>query len=221
MNAHALRRLLPLLVGVVILIGATAIVVVRPPVPFVTGGGSTADASDLNEQPAPDFHLTDSNGNLVSMTQMKGKAVALTFIYTSCPDVCPLITANFAQAFHQVGPDTARVRLVAITVDPETDTPQRVSEYSQAMGMVGKWEFLTGTRDELQPVWSSYWVAPIPVDQADQLAAEGLAVGQADQTFQGLHTAPVFLIDAQGRERRLLDPTFSPQELVSGLRALL
>jgi protein SCO1 len=215
-----MRRWLPLIVGAVMLVVATLVTVVWTQHPFGPIGGQV-DGTSLDNQPAPDFHLTDADGRVVSMDQMRGKAVALTFIYTSCPDVCPIITSNFKQAADQLGADTSHVSLMAITVDPETDTPGRIAQYSQAMGIQGQWEFLTGTRDQLAPVWAAYWVAPIPLTQAQELATLGPSTVQSDPNFQALHTAPVFVIDRQGRERWLLDPSVSAGEIASALRAAL
>src|SRR5579871_2278738 len=129
-----MRGFLPLVVGVVVLLVATLVAVVWTEHPFAELGHAV-DGTSLDDQPAPDFHLTDASGQLVSMDQMRGKAVALTFIYTSCPDVCPIITSNFKQAAELLGSDAAHVSLMAITVDPETDTPGRIAQYSAAMGM--------------------------------------------------------------------------------------
>jgi cytochrome oxidase Cu insertion factor (SCO1/SenC/PrrC family) len=87
-----------------------------------------------DRQPAPDFALTDHFGNPTSLSQFRGHPVALTFIYTHCPDVCPLIASNMHAAFGQFGGDASQVALLAVTVDPEKTTrlirfePSRTSE---------------------------------------------------------------------------------------------
>lgn len=68
----------------------------------------------------------------------------------------------WVQWHRDLGPETSKVAFVAITVDPETDTARRIAQYSQVMGMAGKWEFLTGSRAALTPFWSAYHVAPNP-----------------------------------------------------------
>ncbi|MDQ1472430.1 MAG: hypothetical protein QOJ99_3910 [Bryobacterales bacterium] len=91
----------------------------------------------------PDFRLTDEQGNAVSSADLRGKVVAINFIYTRCPlpDVCPRLSANFALLQKRV-PD---VVLLSITVDPDYDTPAVLSEYARRWGAVSpRWRFLTG-----------------------------------------------------------------------------
>lgn len=214
MAQSKIKRVAPLLVGAVVLVAAT--LVLTRVVPF----GDTLVGTDLNATPAPEFRLSDAAGHEISLAGLRGKAVALTFIYTSCPDVCPLITQKFRQTYAQLGLDAGKVAFVAITVDPETDTPQRIAEYSQAMGMTGKWNFLTGSRAELTPIWKAYGVAPVPAQQAALLVQKGPQVAQNDPAFQGVHSAVVYVIDPLGRERRLLGPDFTPTQLADDLRAL-
>jgi len=217
MVTRRIPRLAPLLVGVIVLVAAT--LVLTNVLPF-GGGQPKLVGTNLNSTPAPEFRLTDASGHEISLAGLRGKAVALTFIYTSCPDVCPLITQKFHQAYTQLGPDAGKVAFVAITVDPETDTTQRIAEYSQAMGMAGKWDFLTGTRAELTPIWKAYGIGPVSAEQAALLVQKGPAAAQNNSAFQGVHSAVVYVIDPLGRERRLLDPDFTPTQLAGDLRSL-
>ena len=176
--------------------------------------------TSLGEQGAPSFRLTDATGRPVSLAGLRGKAVALTFLYTSCPDICPLTAEKFRQVHDQLGAAVDRVALVAITVDPETDTPQRMEQYSQEMRLVGKWDFLTGSRAELAPVWSAYYVLPLSAEQAIELVERGPGTAKADPTFEAAHSLVVYVIDPQGRERRLLGSDFAPSDLTRDLKAL-
>src|SRR5690349_6366515 len=79
--------------------------------------------------PAPSFALTAQDGTVVTLDQLRGKVVALTFIYTGCPDVCPLLTEKMAQVQGELGADFgAKIFFVSITLDPERDTPQVLHE---------------------------------------------------------------------------------------------
>lgn len=60
----------------------------------------------------------------------------LTFLYTSCPDICPLITSKLRESYQLINGVASRVAFLAVTVDPERDTVQQVYEYSQKMGKV-------------------------------------------------------------------------------------
>lgn len=66
-------------------------------------GGTTLVGTDLGAVPAPDFQLTDERGEPVSLASLRGKAVVLTFLYTSCPDTCPLVATKLGQVQRQLG----------------------------------------------------------------------------------------------------------------------
>jgi protein SCO1/2 len=91
----------------------------------------------------PDFRLTDEQGKTVSLAGLRGKVVAINFIYTRCPlpDVCPRLSAAFALLQKRL----QDVVLLSITVDPDYDTPAVLAEYARRWGAVSPgWRFLTG-----------------------------------------------------------------------------
>jgi protein SCO1 len=101
--------------------------------------------------PAPEVSLTTQDGKRLSLKDLRGKVVAVTFISTSCADTYPLLTAKLAGLQARLGTDFgAKVFFVAITVDPERDTPQVLKRYAQAHGAnLAGWAFLTGTPAEI------------------------------------------------------------------------
>src|SRR3712207_9258662 len=96
--------------------------------------------------PAPNFALTSSDGHQVTLRDLRGKVVAVAFIYTSCADVCPLLTEKMAQVRDELGPEFGRsIAFVSITVDPERDTPDVLKGYAAAFGADrGGWPSLAG-----------------------------------------------------------------------------
>jgi protein SCO1/2 len=107
-----------------------------------------------------DFTLTDQNGKPFQLKNSRGKIVLVTFIFTTCPDVCPLLTAKFAavqrtleqRKFHDY-------QLVSITTDPERDQPAALKKYAGNFKADSKrWSFLTGSRAELAKVWKIFQV---------------------------------------------------------------
>jgi len=104
---------------------------------------------------APDFVLTDQNGARFDSTKLRGKVVAIDFIYTTCTDVCPLFTANFAQLQRTLNKEHAGdVFFISITTDPEVDSPKVLKAYAQRYGAdFNNWAFLTGTEEQLKAVW--------------------------------------------------------------------
>ena len=109
---------------------------------------------------APVFSLTTADGGRLALADLRGKVVAVTFIYATCTDTCPLLTAKLAGLGQRMGKDFgAKVAFVAITVDPERDTPDVLRSYAQAHGASGAgWAFLTGTPAEIKDVAQRYGV---------------------------------------------------------------
>src|SRR2546423_1595885 len=92
--------------------------------------------TDLGATDAPDFTLTDGvTGRAVTLSAQRGQIVALTFLYTSCPDVCPLTAARFRAAQAELQADASRVTFMAVSVDPDRDTPQAGGNFSAAHGL--------------------------------------------------------------------------------------
>lgn len=136
--------------------------------------------------PVSDFTLVDQEGNPFRWRDLRGKIVVVTFIYTSCPDVCPLFTAKLA-ALQQAltTPLQEEVYFLSITTDPEVDTPAVLKAYAQRFeANLDAWSFLTGSKVALQEVWKAFGV---------QVKKYG--PGQVQ------HTELTTLIDGQGIRR--------------------
>ncbi len=108
---------------------------------------------------APDFTLTDQDGNDVSLSDFDGKVVIVAFTYTSCTDVCPIIEANMNYMAGELGDSYGEdVVYLSITIDPLRDTPEVLAQYVADNGY--NWPHLTSTDFELlKGMWSSWGVA--------------------------------------------------------------
>ncbi len=164
---------------------------------------------------AYDFHLADQDGRTVSLSAFRGKAVALTFLYTHCPDVCPLIADNMGLASQQLGDTGKRVALVAISVDPRGDTPTAVREFLRAHRVEKRLLYLTGTFAQLRPVWAHYYVG----NDAKEITPEAVAASTPTPQQVG-HTAIVYVIDLNGDIRAFLPGNVDPKDLEADLRLL-
>jgi protein SCO1/2 len=164
--------------------------------------------TDLGKAPAPDFHLTDPSGRAVSLAGLRGRVVVLTFLYTHCPDECPLIAEKLHTTAAQMGDAMSKVSFVAISVDPDNDTPAAIQAFLRQHQIEGQLTFLTGSHDQLAPVWAAYYIAA----QANADAANSASV---------LHSTRVLVIDQAGDERVNFESDFDPTDLVFDLRALL
>lgn len=124
-------------------------------------------------RPAPDFVLVDRTGQPFEMRDQKGKIVLLSFAYTSCPSICPLLYKTFSEVEKEFpGRIDGDIVLAFITLDPEADTPERMSDTVKRFG--ARWHFLTGEMDTLTRVWEDYHV---------YRKKEGLLVDHAGLTY--------------------------------------
>src|SRR5499427_4667859 len=125
-----------------------------------TGHEAKADLHLSKIGPAPEFTLTTQDGARLSLHDLRGKVVAVTFIYASCADTCPLLTAKMAGLQARLGADFgSRVFFASITVDPERDTPAALKHYAHGHGAdLRGWAFLTGAPAEIQEVAKRYGV---------------------------------------------------------------
>lgn len=110
-----------------------------------------------------DFRLIDQNGRRFEFSAVKGKIVVLAFAYTSCPDVCPLITAAMKQVQSDLNQaENAAVYFLTVTTDPEVDSAKVLAAYAARFGAdLSNWAFLTGEADTLKKVWQNFGVRVI------------------------------------------------------------
>jgi protein SCO1/2 len=156
---------------------------------------------------APDFTLTSQDGAEVTLGALRGKVVALTFIYTSCADVCPMLSDKMARVQDDLGADFgAKIAFLSITVDPQHDTPEVLKEYADALDAnLAGWSFLTGPPADVRDVARRYGVAVVPA-----------ADGQVD------HTLLTTLVDRRGIMRvQYLGYRFDPEEFRHDLLRLV
>jgi cytochrome oxidase Cu insertion factor (SCO1/SenC/PrrC family) len=141
--------------------------------------------SSLGELPAPDFRLQNQFGQSMSLSQFRGKVVMLAFEDSECTTVCPLTTQSMLEAKQLLGPAGEKVQLLGIDANPDATSVADVLSYSRAHGLVNQWDFLTGSVAQLKSTWGLYHIA-VQIEQ-----------GQID------HTPALYVIDQQGRERKL------------------
>ncbi len=147
--------------------------------------GAPAVPGMLNVK-APDFVLLNQDGERFDSAKLRGKIVAIDFIYTTCTDVCPLFTANFAQLQRTLNKEHAGdVFFISITTDPEVDSPPVLKSYAHRYGAnFHNWAFLTGTEKQLNAVWKGLGIRVI---------RKGRGLVQ--------HTSLTTLLDRQGIRR--------------------
>jgi protein SCO1/2 len=143
-----------------------------------TSSGLAAPLAPEKPGPAPAFTLDNQFGKPISLSQYRGKAVLLTFLYVHCPDVCPLITAALRTTTDKLGADAKDVQVIAISVDPVGDTPKAVRSYLRVRGVLHRFQYLVGTRKQLAPVWAKYHIVSEPDPKLKRLVGHtGIVIG--------------------------------------------
>ncbi len=170
---------------------------------------ATLHGTDLGGVSAPDFRLTDQFGNPVSLSQFRGQPVVLTFLYTHCPDTCPLIADKLHLTLSKLGGASSKVGVLAVSTDPQNDTKQSAYEFSQTHHLLNQWHFLLGDSSTLAPIWSAYHIYSKPATPTPS----------SPDTVD--HTIAIYLIDKQGHERSFYAEDFNPSELASDIQTLL
>ncbi|MBI5030012.1 MAG: SCO family protein [Chloroflexi bacterium] len=161
---------------------------------------------DLGKDRSPDFRLNDARGESVALSDYRGKVVVLSFLYTNCLDECPLIASKLRSVANQLGDSMKQVAYVAVSVDPEYDTPAAVQEFLQVHNLDGKMRYLIGTKEQLEPIWKAYYVGTL---------------SNASSVNPVAHTTRTLIIDKQGNQRIELGTIFDPADAVYNVRALL
>ncbi len=143
------------------------------------------DPGTVLSRPAPDFTLTDQFGHPISLSAYRGKVVILAFNDSECTTICPLTTTAMVDAKALLGAAGSKVQLLGIDANPDATSVHDVLSYSELHGMLRDWHFMTGSDAHLKQVWHQYGIL-VAIER-----------GQVD------HTPALFVIDPQGRLRRL------------------
>lgn len=142
--------------------------------------------------------LRDQDGEAVGLADFAGRPVVVTFLYTTCEDTCPLTAQQIRGALDDLGED---VPVVAISVDPANDTPERARRFLLEQQMTGRMVFMLGPRAALERQWTAYGIRP----QKEDLE----------------HTASLVILDGEGRQRIGFPiDKLTPEGLAHDLRVL-
>jgi cytochrome oxidase Cu insertion factor (SCO1/SenC/PrrC family) len=140
---------------------------------------------------APDFHLINQDGRAVSLADLRGYTVAMTFLDPVCTTDCPLIAQEFRAANQMLGPAAAKVRFVAIAANPQYHSVTALDDFDRVEGLTSlrNWTYLTGSTTTLQSVLNAY----------------GVAVANGEAGSMTIHADTAYVINADGRVRWILD----------------
>ena len=197
-----------------VLLSLVVLVVIGGGVALLTVGGSSAqqakkaqakaanfDAQALLSPPtqAPPLVLRNYLGQTVNINSYRGKAVLVTFLYTNCPDICPLITSNLRVTQNLMGAKgSSKVQIIAVSVDPRGDTPKAVGAFLAKHEMTGRMQYLIGSAPQLAKVWKAWGVGSERDEEQPQFVN---------------HTGLIYGITASGKRETIYASSFQPAEI--------
>jgi protein SCO1 len=153
---------------------------------------------------SPDFLLIDVDGRPRTMADYRGKVVVLMFGFVRCPDVCPTELIKLAEAMKKLGPASAHVQVLFISLDPERDTPAILKSYVEAFDP--RFGGLSGTTAQTDAAAASFFVQYAKVPDGDDYVIS--------------HSSGIYLIDTVGRLRLVGTMNTTVADLVHDIAAL-
>lgn len=162
-----------------------------------------------------EFRLTDQFGEEIFFPEKYlGEVLLVGYVYTHCPDICPIITYNMRDVQRALA-DEEGFRLISISFDPDRDTPQVLYEYANNYRLdQANWSLLTGDRREVEAVLEKLRISTVKTPS--RFTEENIPIYFID------HTDRVTIIDRRGQIRRnYLGSEFDPEEVISDARVLL
>jgi protein SCO1/2 len=130
--------------------------------PMLTASFAHAETKKYNrsieQYNIPDVVLTNQDGKKVHLKNLlqSDQPVVVDFIFGTCTTICPILSAGYANLQQRLGPDSVKVRLVSFSIDPENDTPEVMKTYLKRYKAKPGWEFLTGSRSDIDKVMNAF-----------------------------------------------------------------
>lgn len=180
------------------------------------------DATELPRlRQAPAFSLIDQEGRTVSSDELKGKAYLVSFIYTNCTDICPVLTMQMRslqtklQANGLLGTE---IDLLSITVDPDRDTPPVLASYAeQHQADTATWRFLTGDLEQIRQVVVDGFLLGLQPSSAHSNHAN-----HSQESYEVTHSGRIALVDPTGQIRAYYDGTeMNEAQVIADIQGLL
>ena len=173
---------------------------------------------------AIDFTLVDQFGETVRLSDYQNQVVVLTFVYTACNDICPVIAHHLKDTEKYLSYEPNEIAILLISVDPGSDTIKSTQQFLSDYGMLEKWKYLVGEEEALKAVWRAFYIStsikegdPVANDSNSKDALETQLLANYSVTHQG----PVYLIDRTGHSRSVFTLPFEPEDLANDMKILL
>jgi len=155
------------------------------------------------------FSLYDQHGDLKSLDDFSGKIILMTFLYSTCSDICPDMTNLLLQidANNTLGND---IVFLIISVDSEVDNNVTVNRYLDSISKADSWIYLMGNQEKLVEIFDYYYVSNFKIS--------GLEISKNEKI---IHSSPLYLLDKEGNTRILYTMPFDPMHVLHDVELMV
>ena len=176
----------------------------------------------------PSVTLSNQHNELLSPINFEGQVIILTFLYTSCTNVCPVV-ANQIKYVYQALANESDLEVVIISVDPSGDNVESTKEFLDRFNMNDDWSYLIGDERDLRQMWDAYYVDPVTSIKKDSKHQATSTTKKHTSAKQGLiqesleiiHSTPIYLIDKKGIAKILYTTPFEVEDMIHDVEYLI
>ena len=178
-SLHSLNLLLLVVFSLTYLVGCTP------------ANNSKLYGTALNNHDGSLFSLLDENDFEVTDQTYMGQVHLITFLFTNCTSLCPLVTSSIKQSLEK-SENTRNTPVLIISVDPNGDTIESRNAFKNRWDLSSNWRYLNGNEKELNIIWKNFYLNP------QESAIESLH-SQMNRKYDIIHSSPVYIVNNEGR----------------------
>lgn len=182
--------------------------------------GDDLDGDDP-EYEVEEFSLIAPDGNFTNLSDYEGQVLVVSFIYSRCPDVCPIVSSNLRWVTQQLADDYGtNFSIISVTVDPWWDTQSVLGQYADERNL--SWPHLTGDVAALEPIWESFHVGLQTYENTSTENESNGTSGRHHPDYLVDHSTATIIIDKDHQQRvRWNDTEWEPTLFVEDLQQLI
>ncbi|MFL2804188.1 MAG: SCO family protein [Dehalococcoidia bacterium] len=167
----------------------------------------------LNNHNSIPFKVIDHQGKTIDSSNMNQDIFLMTFVFTECTNVCPIVTSQIKQSLILNNSET-ETPVILISVDPENDNEISVDNFIEKWELQANWSYITGNKNSLEPIWENYFINPMPTNPIEELT-QNLATKN-----KIIHTSPVYIFNKKGSAKVVHNSPIDPEKLVNDMKIL-
>jgi len=159
------------------------------------------------------FNVTDHNGQKINSLNMNHDFFLMTFVFTECTDVCPIVVSQIKQALVLNSSETT-TPVILISVDPQNDNNESVNEFITKWELSSNWSYIYGSHNSLETIWENYFINPISLSTIEDLSNKLASKNKI------IHTSPVYIFNKNGKAQVVHNSPIIPKKLLNDIKAV-